>query len=525
MNRKKFISDIKKLSSSTGVRRKKIRLVTSVLLTNLTVILDLIVIVVFASLFSDSDNFENIYINWFIENNHLLPLIVFLRFLFFYIEKLNLHTLKEDINRNLKLNLMDNIYKSGRYSMSDATFFITSLSSHTTFFYHAFSQVLTSIIQLSVYLTFLILLSVEAVGFLVLCSLVLFVPTRYFLGKARFYVDQSYKADKSIYSTTQRIYENITLIKILKTKNFEFERFLKVLNQYRFFQVRNYQFSTLNSILPNFFITFIIAILISFLTIVEYITLEFIGATLRVVQTLGQLSTAFNSVINSYVHVEKYVEILDDTSGLDAYEPEFNLVDDTNAIKVEDLSFKYFGSSKNLFENFDLNILKNQHTVITGSNGVGKSTLVSIVAGVLRPTSGKVSLFSNKIAYVGAVPLIIPGSLRDNLCYGSEKKYDDDKLIDIVKDFKLSEENIDLNNEISNKSLSSGQVQKISFMRAILSEPEILILDESTANLDDNSKTTVFKILESLDVTIINVTHNPEDFNYDRNINLDKAEK
>jgi len=139
MNRKKFISDIKKLSSSTGVRRKKIRLVISVLLTNLTVIFDLIVIVVFASLFSDSDNYENIYINWFIENYHLLPLIVFLRFLFFYIEKLNLQTLKEDINRNLKLNLMENIYKSGRYSMADATFFITSLSSHTTFFYHAFS--------------------------------------------------------------------------------------------------------------------------------------------------------------------------------------------------------------------------------------------------------------------------------------------------------------------------------------------------------------------------------------------------
>tara|TARA_B100000902_G_C27299329_1_gene911882 strand:+ start:349 stop:1926 length:1578 start_codon:yes stop_codon:yes gene_type:complete len=525
MNRKKFLSDIKKLSSSTGVRRKKLRLFISVLLTNLTVIFDLIVIVVFASLFSDSVSYENIYINWLIKNNHWLPLIVFFRFLFFYIEKLNLHTLKEDINRNLKLNLMENIYKSGRYSMSDATFFITSLSSHTTFFYHAFSQVLTSLIQLSVYLIFLILLSIEAVGFLVLCSLILFLPTRYFLVKARFYVDQSYKADKSIYSTTQRIYENITLIKILKTKNFEFDRFLKVLNKYRLFQVRNYQFSTLNSILPNFFITFIISILISFFTIVEYITLEFIGATLRVVQTIGQLSTAFNNVINSYVHVEKYVQILDDTSNLDLYEPEFNLVDHTNAIKVENLTFNYFGSTKNLFENFDINIEKNKHTVITGSNGVGKSTLVSIVAGVLRPTTGKVSLFSNKIAYVGAVPLIIPGTLRDNLCYGSEKKYNDNKLIDIVNEFMLTEEKVNLNDEITNKNLSSGQIQKISFMRAILSEPEILILDESTANLDDNSKTTVFKILEKLDLTILNVTHNPEDFKYDKNINLDQIEK
>lgn len=126
---------------------------------------------------------------------------------------------------------------------------------------------------------------------------------------------------------------------------------------------------------------------------------------------------------------------------------------------------------------------------------------------------------------MGAVPLIIPGTLRDNLCYGSEKKYNDDKLIDIVNEFMLTEEKVNLNDEINNKNLSSGQIQKISFMRAILSEPEILILDESTANLDDNSKTIVFKILEKLDLTILNVTHNPEDFKYDKNINLDQIEK
>lgn len=525
VNFKNFINNVLRLSSVTGVKRKKIRIFLSVVLTNLTVVLDLLIIIVFASIFANSDSFENFYINFLIDNKQLLPFIVIFRFLFFYIEKMNLFSLKEDINRNLKLYLMDNIYNSGRYSMADSTFFITNLSSHTTFFYNSISQTLTSLIQIAVYLIFLILLSHEAVLFLFICSLILLVPTRYFLKKARFYVDQSYKADREIYSTTQRIYENITLIKILQTKLYEFSRFSDVLENYRFNQIKNYVHSTLNSILPNFFVTFFISLVITVLTIVEYITLEFIGATLRVVQSLGQLTTAVNSVVNSYVHVEKFVKIIDETGNLGAYNPEIHSHSDIYAIKVSNLSFRYFGSDKDLFQDFSLNIEKNKHTVITGSNGVGKSTLVSIIAGVLRPTSGKVSIFSDKIAYVGAVPLIIPGSLKDNLSYGSDNEYDNESLEKIVNKFNLFENQVNLYLEVNSKNLSSGQIQKISFMRAILSNPEVLILDESMSNLDEESKKTVFNILNSLSTTIINVTHNPEEFKYDSNINLDLINK
>lgn len=521
-NLKKFISNIKKLSSKTGVQRKKIRLLLSVALTNFTVILDILVIIIFSSFFSEVISYENEIINLIIDNKILLPFVVLVRFLCFYIEKINLITLKEDVNKNLKKFLLDNIYKSGRYSMSDSTFFITNLASHTTFFYSAFSQVLTSIIQLIVYLSFLILLSYEAVIFLLICSIFLLFPTRFFLHKARYYVDQSYKADKEIYSITQRINENLTLIKILKTKLYEFDLFDNVLNKYRYFQVSNYKFSILNSIIPNFLITFLIAILVNFLTISTYITLEFIGATLRVVQTLGILNTSINSVVNSYVHVEKFIEIFENTQNLNDYSPVYRNLQNDKAVIITDLNFRYFGSEKSIFKDLNLIIDKNKHTVITGSNGVGKSTLIGIIAGVLRPESGFVSVFSNKVAYVGATPLIIPGTLKDNICYGSKYSYSQVVLNDIINRFKLSGKEISLNTEISNKTLSSGQIQKISFMRALLSKPDILLLDESTANLDEESKKIVFEILKSLKITIINVTHNPEDFHYDENINFDK---
>ena len=66
--------------------------------------------------------------------------------------------------------------------------------------------------------------------------------------------------------------------------------------------------------------------------------------------------------------------------------------------------------------------------------------------------------------------------------------------------------------EVSNRSLSSGQMQKISFIRAFLNKVEILLLDEAFSNIDDSSKKTISKILSQEKITIINSTHKIEDF-------------
>ena len=84
----------------------------------------------------------------------------------------------------------------------------------------------------------------------------------------------------------------------------------------------------------------------------------------------------------------------------------------------------------------------------------------------------------------------------------------------------LKNKAINLDTEISNKSLSSGQMQKVSFIRALLSEPELLILDESTANLDIETKNMIYSILENLDLTIINSTHNYQDFSFDHHLKI-----
>ena len=103
--------------------------------------------------------------------------------------------------------------------------------------------------------------------------------------------------------------------------------------------------------------------------------------------------------------------------------------------------------------------------------------------------------------------MIITGTLRENLLYGSTEKISDSKILESIYQFQLFNEEIDnvLDLEVSNKSLSSGQMQKVSFIRAILSNVEILLLDESTSNLDDFSRELIFKILKDQKLRLLTV--------------------
>ena len=116
--------------------------------------------------------------------------------------------------------------------------------------------------------------------------------------------------------------------------------------------------------------------------------------------------------------------------------------------------------------------------------------------------------------------MIIRGSLRENILYGITETISDSEIKKEIDNFKLFDNNdIDLNDSVSNKTLSSGQMQKIAFIRAILSKPDLLLLDESTSNLDNKSKLLVYKILDSLNITIVNSTHSSDELiNYDKEI-------
>ena len=124
--------------------------------------------------------------------------------------------------------------------------------------------------------------------------------------------------------------------------------------------------------------------------------------------------------------------------------------------------------------------------------------------------------------------MIFTGSIRENLQYGYDNEIHDEEMLNLLKKFETFKEasNYNLDKKIDNKSLSSGQMQKLAFVRALLANVEILLLDESTANLDEKSRDLIFKILKDQSVTVINSTHDPQYFkNVDHNLRIEIVEE
>tara|TARA_B100000927_G_scaffold113045_1_gene91345 strand:- start:33101 stop:34720 length:1620 start_codon:yes stop_codon:yes gene_type:complete len=516
---RKISKDVIFVSRLTGVTKKKLRIFISVVLSNLTVLSDILIILFFASILTGQKSNYSL-INDFLSQKYLLPIVVLLRFLFIYIEQANMFSLKFQVEKNLKNHLINEVYEKGNYSISDANYYIGTLSGHIGYFYQGITSFLNSIIQVVVYASFLIFTDINTIVTFTVGLLILFVPTKKLIQLSRKYMHEAYLRIQESNREVERIIQNIFLIKILETVKEEFENFDKTIEKVKTANFKNNIYGTLNSLTPNFLTVFTISLLIVFFEALENLTLEFLGVTLRLVQTLGTFNKSLNMVFNSHVHLETFLSLEQNKIDVDLSYYEIN-EDADFAVNIENLSFKFFNSEKNIFENLNLKIEKNKHTIITGPNGSGKSTLLGLISKVFYPHQGTIISNSNNFGYVGVTPLIFDATLRENFLYGNKKNKLDEEIIALAKEFNLySNDNLDLNKRISNKELSSGQMQKISFIRALLSDVDILILDESTSNLDSESRKLIFEILKRKNITVINSTHNHEDFSYDCHLEI-----
>ncbi len=516
---KQYISEIMYISRVTKVTKKRLRIIFSVILSNVTVLLDILIILYFAYVIT-GESTENKYIIFFIDRIYLLPAIVFLRYFFNFIEKMNIISLQLQVEKNLRVYLINEVYKKGNYSIADATFYINTLSGHVGYFYGALTSFLNSCVQIIIYGSFLLSTNLETIGIFFVGGLFLFLPTRQLLKLGRKYMHESWINAQQTGRDVQRVVENIFLIKILDTSKTEIDRYEKTTEQLQGSQLKNQAFGTINSLMPNFVTIFTISFLFIFTNLTKSVTLEFLGVTLRLVQTVGALNTSLNMMINSQVHLSKFMDLENNkvTERPGYYSLDTDL---KNAVELKGINFKYFRSQEYIFQDLKLKILKNKHTIITGPNGSGKSTLLGIISKIFYPEEGDVRINTNKIGYVGVTPLIINSSLRENFLYGNNTLRTDQEIEQLMKEFQLfnkGEKNLDT--VVDSKSLSSGQMQKISFIRSLLADTKLLLLDESTSNLDVETKDLIFNILKNKEITIINSTHNKDDFEYDYHLNI-----
>ncbi len=516
---KQSFNEIIYISRITQVTKKRLRILLSVLLSNITVILDIAIIVFFAYILT-GDSTENKYILYFLERIYFLPLIVFLRFFSNFVEKMNILSLQLQVEKNLRVYLIKEVYKKGNYSIADATFYINTLSGHVGYFYGALTSFLNSCVQILIYSTFLLTTNLQTILIFFLGGIVLFFPTRILLRLGRKYMHESWVNAQQTGRDVQRVVDNIFLIKILGTSVNEIARYEKTTKKLQESQLKNQAYGTVNSLMPNFITVFTISLLFIFTNLIRTISLEFLGVTLRLVQTIGALNTALSQMINSQVHLSKFVD-LENNKIIER--PNYYKIDEklSNAVELKEIDFKYYGSEENIFKNLNISIQKNKHTVITGPNGSGKSTLLGIVSKIFYPEEGSVKINSNKLGYVGVTPLIVNDTLRNNLLYGNNSEKTDEEIQALINEFELfNNDEKNLETIVDSKSLSSGQMQKISFIRALLADTDLLLLDESTSNLDFQTKDLIFNILKNKEITIVNSTHNHEDFEYDFHLRI-----
>ena len=516
-NIKHLVRDVLYVSKLTGISNKKLTVLIAVILSQLTAVSDVLIIVLFAGFITGS--FEGIQVlgliyNFVIEYPILLPILVLIRFACIYSQTMLVKNLELNVNKNLKLYFLKEIFDKRNYSVADSFFYINVLSGHISFFYSSFTSFLNSLLQIIAYSIYLTLSDSRTILIFIGGAVILFLPIKSLIKKAREFMHSSYIFSKTSNEEVQRVVENLFLIKILKKENEEINEFEDTLEKFNYNTFNNHRFGAINSFLPSLITMFVFSFLVGISNIASKITLDFIGVTLRLFQSLGLLTNSFNQIINSHVHIEKFYQI--ETNKLIANKENFKFINDKhkNIIEIENLNFKYFNSEDYIFENLNLEIKKNTHTILTGPNGSGKSTLLGLISGVFYSESGIVKSYTEKFAYIGAIPLIFSSNLRENILYGNDKKIEDSEILNLLKRLKTFKEssNYDLDKEVSNKTLSSGQMQKIAFVRALLAEPEILLLDESTANLDDESRKTIFEILRNKEVTIFNSTHDPDQF-------------
>ena len=528
-NLRKSYEDIIFVSKLTKTNKKKLSIFTAVVTANLIALMDILLIVSFTAIITNETrfgNFQLLYVEFLLENLWVLPLIVVIRYFCIYFQALIEKIMVLNIQKNLKLHILEEIFEKRNYSTADAYFYIDNVTGHIAFFYTALITFANSIIQSFGFVAYLYFSNRESLGTFFIGAVVLYVPSKFFVRKSREFMHRAYNVAQQTSGEVQKIIDNTFLIRVLKQDKEEMKNFDRIYTKYNTLMLANHKYGAVNSFIPSLLTTFIFSILLAFFNFASVLTIDFIGVTLRLFQSLGAITGSINRIVNSQVHIEKFYLMQKNTNAVNQKNYIFfdSFKDnEPNAVLIEDASFRYFNSDKEIFEKLNITFQKDKHTIITGANGSGKSTLLALISGVLYPQSGKVITSTSKIGYIGATPLILTDTIKSNVLYGNKLSVTDDEILNLLKSFELfdDENRYSLDQQISNKSLSSGQMQKIAFVRALLAKVELLLLDESTANLDDKTRNKIFNILDKQNITIINSTHDPKMFkNVDFNYNI-----
>ncbi|MBQ3815909.1 MAG: ABC transporter ATP-binding protein, partial [Clostridia bacterium] len=181
-------------------------------------------------------------------------------------------------------------------------------------------------------------------------------------------------------------------------------------------------------------------------------------------------------------------------------------------IEFDDVTFRYPDGDETILEHFNLKVPRGTNVAIVGETGAGKSTLVNLVCRFFEPTEGRILIdgrdarersqlwLHSNIGYVLQTPHLFSGTIRDNLRYGSPDATDEEimealRTVSADGIVERSEKGLDTEVGEGGDLLSTGEKQLLSFARAILCDPKILVLDEATSSIDTFTEQLIQKAI------------------------------
>jgi ABC-type multidrug transport system fused ATPase/permease subunit len=237
---------------------------------------------------------------------------------------------------------------------------------------------------------------------------------------------------------------------------------------------------------------------------------SYLGYVYEPALRLAAQSLQFQSSLTALERVSALFEILPEEN-LGEGIPVEQLIGE---VEFREVTFSYNGIDP-ILEEFSVKIAPGEQVAIVGPSGVGKTTLISLIMRFYKPTKGEI-YFDNKpaceyelgalrkrIGYVSQSPLMLTGTLMENLRYGSPEASQENVILAAkaagIHDFIASlSQGYDAPVGERGVNLSEGQKQRLSLARALIKEPDILILDEPTASLDSLVERSIFEALPKI---------------------------
>ena len=367
--------------------------------------------------------------------------------------------------------------------------------------------------------------------------------SRIYISKMRKYTRRIRNFDSKVQSILQETVQNRMLIKTLECGDMVINRLDNRQINLRHHVKRRTRFSVLSNVTLHggFAIGFLIAFLWSTYRLSQHaITFGAMTAFLQLVnriqtpaKDLTRLAPAFVAVLTAAERLIELEEMPQEEDGENISLPS------PCGIKLCNVSFGYNDGDENIIDNLSFDFPPGSCTAVLGETGAGKTTLIRLLLGLLKPKYGTITIYNDEqnhnmsalmrcnMVYVPQGNTLMSGTIRDNLLMADPNATDHDMMEALhtaCADF-VAELPEGLYTTIDEKGggLSEGQSQRITIARALLRKRSIMLFDEATSALDpETEKMLLTNILKNKEQTIIFITHRMAVLEYcDKRLNMD----